>query len=449
MRTVRRLRWVIPCTLLLCWALLTLSVWRLIHSTALDHPAASEAETVAFRGALFIGGWALVIGITLWAFSYFAVVKHVDFLVRTVKNEAELAHREILDIKAALDAHSIVAITDASGRITFVNEKFCEISKYSRDELLGQDHRIINSGYHPKEFFRNLWGTIGAGKIWKGEIRNRAKDGSYYWVDTTIFPFLGAEGKPRQYVAIRTDITQRKQDELRLKLLAEELGAKNKEAETNVLEQRRLEREVLEISEDERRRFGRELHDGLGQQLTALELMSHMLARQLVVSAPDLAKSAEEIAMHTRSAIAQSRRLAHGLAPVRLESEGLMAALSDLAQLTATTGVKCELNCESPVLVYESAVATHLYRIAQEAVNNALKYAAASRIILSLEDRGSTIELKITDDGDGLPEKMNSERAGMGLQVMQHRARLMGGRIDVQSEPGHGMRIMCLVPKPR
>lgn len=151
------------------------------------------------------------------------IIQYISFDIDSTSNELtdkkyKKALTDLHNIENALDQSSVVAITDRKGIITYVNEMFCELSQYSPKELIGQSHNLINSGYHPKSFFKEMWRTIGNGGIWKGDVNNRAKDGTEYWVNTTIVPFLNERGKPYQYIAIRTDITARKEAEQSLEI---------------------------------------------------------------------------------------------------------------------------------------------------------------------------------------------------------------------------------------
>jgi PAS domain S-box-containing protein len=172
-------------------------------------------------------------------------------------NDAQV--KDLADHKVALDQHAIVAITDVQGTITYVNEKFCAISQYSKGELIGQNHRILNSGYHSREFFGQMYHSIASGKVWRGEIKNRAKDGSTYWVATTMVPFAGPDGKPRQYVSIRTDITESKLaaealvgQAVELSQQAEELARSREalETQTRMLQSEARYRGLLEAAPD-------------------------------------------------------------------------------------------------------------------------------------------------------------------------------------------------------
>lgn len=211
-------------------------------------------------------------------------------------------------------------------------------------------------------------------------------------------------------------------------------------------ETRRLEREVLAASERERHAIGADLHDGLGQLLTAVEFMCAALKADTAATQPDVAERLGEMGVLLRDAVAQTRFLARGLVPLGGGADALQTGLAELAsRTTSLRKARCEFVCPEPVVVDDEPTAMHLYRIAQEAVNNAVKHAGASRIDIELRVTGGRLALQVSDDGSGLPAK-NPSRGGVGLGVMQHRAKVIGAELRIDSRARAGVTVRCSLP---
>ena len=340
--------------------------------------------------------------------------------------------RELEDFRYALDQSAIVATTDVTGAIRYVNDKFCEISEYSREELIGQDHRIINSGHHPKEFIRTLWRTIASGKVWRGEICNRARSGRLYWVDTTIVPFLDDRGKPYQYVAIRYDISDRKL------------------AEQKLVDQASLARlgEMAAV-------VAHEVRNPLAGLRGALQILSQRLQDERSERAVILEMIKRLDTLNDR--VNDMLRYAKPRSP-----ELTHVPLGPLLEATAEHARRDQAMAGLVITVEGGELAAlgdpeMLREVFLNLILNAGQAMEGRGTVRVLLDGGKAVVVRIADSGPGISDDLlgrifepffTTKRTGtgLGLAIVRRLLELQGGTVDVQSTSPAGTTIRVTLP---
>jgi PAS domain S-box-containing protein len=363
---------------------------------------------------------------------------------------SELALKDLADQKFALDQHAIVAVTDVQGTISYVNEKFCAISQYSEEELIGNNHRILNSGHHPAEFFGQMYHTIANGEVWHDEIKNRAKDGSIYWVDTTIVPIMSKEGKPRQYIAIRADITD-------LKLAQEEVHKLNDELEHRVVERTAQ----LETANRELEAFSYSVSHDLRAPLRHISGFSKMLVEEFGATLDPRAHhyleriqtGTQKMGLLVDELLNLARVGRHVLRPQPTRLNSIIAEVIAILQpdsegrriewrIADLTEVECD-----PVLVKQ---------VFQNLLANALKFTRPraravievshkeedGQPVFMVRDNGVGFSMKYVDKLFGVFQRLHStdefEGTGIGLVTVQRIVRKHGGRVWAEGEVDKG-----------
>ena len=358
------------------------------------------------------------------------LVKDVDFLqfvpsgvkraLEQLDNERRLAEAEeqVHLVRSVVErGFSAVLICSAEVpdfKVIYINPSFAQATGYTAEMVIGKPLRSLAGLEHVCEMVQ---AGLPSGARFLEDVSAFQTLNGERWGEWRVGPIQDKQGRNSHWLIIFRDITER----------------------------RRLEREILEISDQERRRLGQDLHDGLCQHLAGIELMSQVLHQKLSAKSKTDAKRAGEIAGHVREAITQTRSLARGLAPVTLESEGLASALHELATNTEKLfSIECVVECQNPNLSVPTATATHLYRIAQEAVSNAIRHGKASRVQIRIVSAGNRLVVSVADNGVGLP-KTPPRSSGMGWRIMRYRAGMIGGSLSIEPIEAGGTLVSCSV----
>ena len=367
---------------------------------------------------------------------------------RLIEDELQ---RERAFLRQVIDATpSMIFVKDRDGRFLLGNAALARSCGTTVEQLTGRTdadfHRTPDQIAHFQQIDHEV---MSSGKAWLiPEEEITQADGQLRWFSTGKVPLFNDEGVCDKVLGVATDITEQrhtqKELEQRVAVRTAELVAANEKLTAQMEERNRLENALLDISEQEQRRLGQDLHDGLCQSLSGLAFMARSLTKTLEAQAlAGPVAEAARLAELLHQTVEESRNIAKGLHPVVMDAEGLVSALHELAARSSGS-IACRLRCEHMVPITDNGVALHLYRIAQEAVTNALKHSDARSITLSLRLRQNLLSLSVADDGCGIPDVIHASH-GMGVRLMKYRADVIGADFSIGRRKSHGTRITCVL----
>lgn len=360
--------------------------------------------------------------------------------------------KQLSDQKYALDQAAIVAATDAKGIITYVNEKFCEVSGYSREELVGKTHKVVNSGHHSKEFFLDLWKTISGGRVWRGEICNRRKNGAFYWVYTTIVPFLNETGKPIQYLSIRYEITE-------LKEAQQVIG----DQQAKLVAASRLSA-IGEMAAA----ITHEINNPLGVILGRVEMLKSILEEEPLDKAEILRQldTIDVTGQRIAKIIRSMKTMAHHQEEEPTEAVSLQNLLDDATDLCWHRFQNRGISIRRPEVSSKQIVECRSHQVVQVLVNllnnsyDAISHLPDKWVQIDVQDRGDKIAILVMDSGPGISSEVQKKMfnpfystktvqygTGLGLSISQGLLQKNGGSLEYDSTKANTCFVVILPKK--